>query len=74
VIFILVKFEIYHDGAYWCARSIGGDADIFTQGPTMDDLMTNIREAVELQFEDVLRTGTPIQVLTFSEIEVPPLA
>ena len=34
---MLVKFEIYNDGEYWCARGIG--FDIFTQGKTLDDLM-----------------------------------
>ncbi len=48
---MLVKFKIYPDGDYWCARGIG--VDIFTQGRTIDELMTNIHEAVELHFEQV---------------------
>jgi hypothetical protein len=46
---MLVKFEVYSDGSSWCGRGIG--VDIFTQGKTMDALMRNIREAVELHFE-----------------------
>ena len=46
---LLVKFEIYNDGEYWCARGIG--VDIFTQGKTLDELMENIKEAVEVHFD-----------------------
>jgi len=45
---MLVKFEIYNDGEYWCARGIG--VDIFTQGKTLDELMVNIKEAVEVHY------------------------
>jgi len=34
---MLVKFDIYFDGEYWCARGIG--VSIFTQGKTLDELM-----------------------------------
>ena len=50
---LLVKFEIYNDGEYWCARGIG--VDIFTQGKTLDGLMENIKEAVEVHFDDSLK-------------------
>jgi hypothetical protein len=30
---MLVKFECYSDGKFWCARGIG--VDIFTQGKTL---------------------------------------
>lgn len=69
---MLVKFEIYHDGDFWCARGIG--ADVFTQGQSMDELMSNIKEAVELHFEEVLKSGEEIRILTLSEIEVPSIA
>ena len=42
---MIVKFEIYFDGEYWCAKGI--DDDMFTQ---LDKLMENIQEAVELHF------------------------
>ncbi len=69
---MLVKLEIYNDGEYWCARGIG--EDIFTQGKTLDELMKNIREAVELHYEDVLDRGEEIKIISISETEVRPLA
>jgi predicted RNase H-like HicB family nuclease len=69
---MLVKLEIYNDGGYWCARGIG--EDIFTQGKTLDELMKNIREAVELHYEDVLENGEEIKILSISETEVRPVA
>jgi hypothetical protein len=65
---MLVKFEVYKDEKFWCARGIG--VDIFTQGKTLDALMDNIKEAVELHFEDQLDSGKEIRILTISELEV----
>ena len=45
---MLVKFEIYNDGEHWCTRGIG--VDIFTQGKTLDELVRNIKEAVEVHY------------------------
>ena len=47
---MLVKVEVYNDGEFWCARGIG--EDVFTQAKTVDELYANIREAVNLHFED----------------------
>ena len=55
VIWMLVKFEVYHDGEHWCARGIG--IYIFAQGKSIDDLMENIKEAVGLHFEDLAAIG-----------------
>lgn len=65
---MLVKFEIYNDGKYWCARGIG--VDIFTQGKTLDELMDNVKEAVEVHFEELLKKGEEIRILSISETEV----
>ena len=65
---MLVKFEIYNDGKYWCTRGIG--VDIFTQGKTLDELMENIKEAVEVHFEEVLKKGEEVKILSISETEV----
>ncbi len=65
---MLIKFEIYSKGKYWSSRGIG--VDIFTQGKTLDELMANIREAVELHFEEELGKGENIRILTISETEV----
>jgi len=51
----MVKFEIYSDGTWLCARGIG--ADSFTQGKTLDALLENIHEAVELHFEGEPKKG-----------------
>ena len=69
---MLVKFEVYYDGEYWCARGIG--SDIFTQGKTLDELMENIKEAASLHFEDILETGEELKILSISEFEVHPVA
>lgn len=69
---MLVKFEIYSDGEYWCARGIG--VSIFTQGKTLDELTQNIKEATSLHFEDLLEAGEELKILSISEFEVPPLA
>ncbi|MEN6611167.1 MAG: type II toxin-antitoxin system HicB family antitoxin [Methanoregulaceae archaeon] len=65
---MLVKFEIYSDGKFWCARGIG--VDIFTQGKTLDELMTNLHEAVELHFDEEIQKGESIRILSISETEV----
>lgn len=65
---MLIKFEIYNDEKYWCARGIG--ADIFTQGKTLDELMDNLREAVEVHYYDVLENGENIKIISISETEV----
>ncbi len=69
---MLVKFEVYNDDESWCARGIG--VDIFTQGRNLDELMENMREAVALHFEDVLRRGEEIRILSISEMEVGAIA
>jgi predicted RNase H-like HicB family nuclease len=69
---MLIKFEIYRDGKYWCARGIG--EDIFTQGKNLDELMKNIGEAVEIHFEEEITNGEEIKVLSISEMEVGEIA
>lgn len=69
---MLIKVEIYHDGDYWCARGIG--EDIFTQEKDMDGLISNIKEAVELHFEEEILAGEEVRVLSLSEFEVPSVA
>lgn len=65
---MLAKFEIYNDGEYWCARGISDD--IFTQGKTLDELVQNLKEAVELHFEDLLERGEDVRIISISEFEV----
>ena len=65
---MLAKFELYHDGDSWCAKGIG--IDIFTHSESLDKLVTNIQEAVEVHFEDEIHSGEKIKILTLSEFEV----
>ena len=59
---MLVKIEVYNDGESWCARGIG--EDIFAQGQTVDELYSNIKEAVALHFENgPSEVGVGISVL-----------
>lgn len=46
----LIKAEIYHDGEFYCARCL--DFDVFTQGETLDELIRNLKEAVQVHFQD----------------------
>ena len=69
---MLVKFEVYFDGKFWCARGIG--VSIFTQGKTLDELVENIKEASSLHFEDILEAGEELKILSISEFEVHPVA
>lgn len=66
-----VKVDAHHDGKSWCGRGI--DADFFTQGWTMDDLLRdlrNLKEAAALHFEEALRRGEVLSLLLISETEV----
>ena len=69
---MLVKFDVYFDGEFWCARGIG--VSIFTQGKTLDELTENIKEASSLHFEDILDAGEELRILSISEFEVHPIA
>jgi hypothetical protein len=65
---MIVKMETHFDGEHWCAR--GTSDPVFTQGRNYDELLSNIREAVSLHFEEDLKTGKTIEILVMSEMEV----
>jgi len=65
---LLIKFEIFHDGNHWCARGV--EVDIFTQGNTLDELNENLKEAVEIHYDEELRSGEDIKVVSISKFEV----
>lgn len=44
-----IQFHIYRGEKYYVAQGI--DLPIITQGKTLDDLVKNLKEAVELQLE-----------------------
>jgi len=69
---LLVKFDIYFDGEFWCARGMG--VDIFTQGTTLDELMQNVKDAVELHFEETIDAGEQITVVSLTELQIGSIA
>ena len=64
---MLVKFEVYQDGEFWCAKGIG--ENIFTQGRTVDEVYANIKEAVATHFEN---GSEPVEIntLVVSELQL----
>ena len=64
---MLVKFEVYQDGDFWCARGIG--EDIFTQARSLDELFQNIKEAVQLHIMDCAALPS-IDILVLSELKL----
>ncbi len=58
---MIVKFQVYRDADFWCARGIG--ESIFTQGKTYEKLLSNLREATLLHFGDSLRPGEKLNFL-----------
>jgi predicted RNase H-like HicB family nuclease len=69
---MLVTFDSYFDGEFWCARGMG--VDIFTQGTTLDELMHNVKDAVELHFEETIDAGEQITVVSLTELQVGSIA
>ena len=65
---MVVKFETYFDGKYWCAKGL--EVDIFTQGTSLDEVMDNIKEATALHFEKQVTENIPLNIITLSEMEV----
>ncbi len=62
---MIVKMESYFDGEMWCARGLG--VDIFTQGASYDELIENIREAVDVHFDEETEVS---EVLLLSEVKI----
>ncbi|MBU7036702.1 MAG: type II toxin-antitoxin system HicB family antitoxin [Theionarchaea archaeon] len=65
---MLVKMEVYNDSECRCARGIG--ENIFTQGGTLDELINNIKKAVEVHFLELLERGEQIEIPSLLELEV----
>jgi predicted RNase H-like HicB family nuclease len=65
----MIKAEIYFDGEYYCARTL--DMDVFTQGKTVDEVMKNLREAVDLHLEEEKLPES--SVLTMMELKPTPI-
>lgn len=45
-----IKYVIYHEGKHYVAQCLNVDVSSF--GDTVEEAMANIKEAVELYFED----------------------
>jgi predicted RNase H-like HicB family nuclease len=45
----IIHFHIYKGDIYYVAEGV--ELPVVTQGKTLDELMTNLREAVDLQLE-----------------------
>ena len=46
----IIQFSISKGDKYYTAEGVG--VPVFTQGLTLDELVTNIKDAVELHFQD----------------------
>jgi predicted RNase H-like HicB family nuclease len=46
--------------------------DIFTQGKTLDELIKDMKEAVEIHFMELLEKREEIKILSLLELEVNP--
>jgi predicted RNase H-like HicB family nuclease len=46
----IIQFSISKGDKYYTAEGVG--VPVFTQGSTLDELVANIKEAVDLHFED----------------------
>ena len=50
--------SVWQEGDWWVAQCL--DVDVAGQGPTEDEALANLREAVELHFEEPKATLTPM--------------
>ncbi len=64
----IIKAEIYHDGEFFCARCL--DFDIFTQGESLDEVVSNLKEAIQLHLEDedIDHTRIPMSLFTVMDL------
>ena len=49
--------SVYKEGEWYVAQAL--DVDVASQGETVDEALTNLREALELHFEPPLPTSLP---------------
>ncbi len=45
-----IKAEIHYDGEFYCGMCL--DFDVFSQGKTLDELVYNLKEAIQLHLAD----------------------
>ena len=61
-----IKADIYFDGKFWCGRCL--DADVFTQGKSLDALVKNLQKTIALHLGKNLKEYHPSIV---SLVELP---
>ena len=71
----IIKAEIHHDGEYYCGMCL--DFDVFSQGKSLDELVYNLKEAIQLHFEEdkeesseFIPTPSLITMMDLGEIHV----
>ncbi len=62
---MIVEFKTYFCDGWWGAHATGHS--IYTQGKTVGDLIDNILEAAELHFEEAIKEGELITIITAPE-------
>ena len=60
--------SVWQEGAWWVAQCL--DVDVASQGRTEQEALANLREAVELHFEEPRATLTPATRTIEAEIGV----
>ncbi len=58
---MIIRFQVYRDADFWCARGIG--ESIFTQGKTYRKFLANLQEAALLHFDDTLQPSEDLKLL-----------
>ena len=64
----IIKAEIYYDGEFYCAKCL--DFDIFTQGKSLDEVVSNLKEAIQLHFDDenIDHRHIPVSLFTMMDL------
>ena len=62
----VITASVCREGEWYVAQAL--DADVASQGESVDDALTNLREALELHFESPVATAAP--QLRHIEVEV----
>ena len=62
----VITASVTKEGEWYVAQAL--DADVASQGSSVDDALTNLREALELHFQPPVATATP--QLRHIEVEV----
>lgn len=67
-----IELEAYWDGEAWCARN--RRYSIYTYADTLDELLDNVREAVQVYYEGESQVSDPVRILLKVRFDVPQMA